>query len=220
MAELIQYLRKRLGEPLPGIEAQIQMISHQLAQPASKTSRFIIPKEHRKASVLALLYPKQEQWYTTLMQRPASPYPHSKQVSFPGGGYELTDPNDEFTALRETEEEFGIPKESIQIIGKLTEVYIPVSNYLVQPFVGYLKTAPTFYPDSSEVAEIVEVPVFQLLDPANRRRKSIETHGGLVLPDVPYFHLNNKIVWGATAMMLSELVAVLQDLPSEFKAWK
>lgn len=209
MVTLIHHLRQRLEEPLPGLEAQMQMISHKLAMPASKISRFNIPEDHRKASVLALLYQKEGRWHTALMQRPESPYPHSKQVSFPGGGYEKTDENNAFTALRETEEEFGIPKENIQLIGKLTHVYIPVSNYLVQPFVGYLNQPPQFIPEAGEVDEIVEVPIDQLLDPANRRQKTIETHGGMILPDVPYFALNDKIVWGATAMMLSEFAAVL-----------
>jgi 8-oxo-dGTP pyrophosphatase MutT (NUDIX family) len=212
MAKLIHHLRQRLEQPLPGIEAQMQMISHKLAMPASKISRFHVPENHRKASVLALLYKKEGIWHTALMQRPESPYPHSKQVSFPGGGYEETDLDDAFTALRETEEEFGIPKDNIELIGKLTHVYIPVSNYLVHPFVGYLQEAPLFIPDETEVAEIVEVPIDQLLDPANRRMKTIETHGGMILPDVPYFALNNKTVWGATAMMLSEFAAVLGDL--------
>ena len=213
MTNLIQDLRKRLQEPLPGIAAQMKMISHRLAISNDKVSRFKIPETHKKASVLALLYLKENAWYTALMQRPESPYPHSRQVSFPGGGVEAIDLDAKDTALRETEEEFGIPKDNIEVIGRLTDLYIPVSNYLVHPFVGYLSTPPLFIPDKSEVEEILEIPIAHLLDTQNRKIKTIATHSG-TLPDVPYFDLNQRVVWGATAMMLSEFATVLEELES------
>jgi 8-oxo-dGTP pyrophosphatase MutT (NUDIX family) len=213
MTNLIQDLRKRLQEPLPGIAAQMKMISHRLAISTDKVSHFKIPETHKKASVLALLYLKGNVWYTALMQRPESPYPHSRQISFPGGGVEEFDINTQDTALRETEEEFGIPKNTIEVLGQLTDLYIPVSNYLVHPFVGYLSAPPLFIPDSSEVEEILEIPIAHLLDIQNRKIKTIATHSG-TLPDVPYFDLNQKVVWGATAMMLSEFATVLEELDS------
>lgn len=211
MQQLIHALQERLAAPLPGIEAQLKMISSKLAVPSGPQSRFKVPEEHKKASVLALLYPKGDTWHIALMQRPESPYAHSKQVSFPGGGVEAEDEDEASTALRETEEEFGIPKEKIQILGKLTQVYIPVSNYLVHPFIGYMLEEPIFVPDAHEVEAIVEIPLHSLLDPGNRKTKEIEVHGGITLQDVPYFHLSDKVIWGATAMMLSELSEILAD---------
>lgn len=211
MTNLIQTLQRRLQEPLPGIEAQIQMISHRLAVSADSVSRFHVPETHRKASVLLLLYLKNNEWHTALMQRPESSYPHSRQVSFPGGGVETIDQDAKDTALRETEEEFGIPKHKIEIIGQLTHLYIPVSNYLVYPFVGYLPEVPTFYPDPSEVEEILEIPIAHVINKENRKIKTIATHSGR-LPDVPYFDLHQKVVWGATAMMLSEFAVLMEEL--------
>jgi len=210
MLNFIHKLRERLHRPLPGENAQKKMISRQLS--GSENNRFKVPEHHKKASVLALFYPKNNEWHLALMQRPESPYAHSRQVSFPGGGAEENDPDEAHTALRETEEEFGIPKTNIEILGRLTQVYIPVSNYLVHPFIGFLNEEPEFYPDSAEVEEIIEVPLSQLLDPSNRKRKEIEIHGGIKLQDVPYFHLSEKVIWGATAMMLGELTELMEDL--------
>lgn len=211
MQKFIQILQARLEQPLPGEKAQRKMISRQLSGDG-ENSRFKIPENHKKASVLALFYPKNTGWHLALMQRPESPYAHSRQVSFPGGGAEEQDPDDAHTALRETEEEFGIPLSKISIIGRLTHVYIPVSNYLVHPFVGYLIEEPLFNPDANEVEEIVEVPLTELLDPANRKTREIEIHGGVKLKDVPYFHLSDKVIWGATAMMLGELTELMEGI--------
>jgi 8-oxo-dGTP pyrophosphatase MutT (NUDIX family) len=211
MQKFIQSLRHRMDLPLPGERAQKKMISRQLGGNDSN-SRFKIPEQHKKASVLVLFYPKNTSWNLALMQRPESPYAHSKQVSFPGGGAEEHDLDEAETALRETEEEFGIPKSSINLIGRLTHVYIPVSNYLVHPFIGYLTEEPIFIPDANEVEEIVEVPLEELINPANRKIKEIEIQGGIKLQDVPYFDLSEKVIWGATAMMLGELTELLEEL--------
>jgi 8-oxo-dGTP pyrophosphatase MutT (NUDIX family) len=193
MQKFIHSLRERLNNPLPGEAAQKKMLSRQLS--GGENSRFKIPEHHKKASVLALFYPKNSQWHLAL-----------------GGGAEEHDIDEAETALRETEEEFGIPKAKIELLGRLTHVYIPVSNYLVHPFIGFLMEEPEFFPDSNEVEEIVEVPISQLLDPTNRKRKEIEIHGGVILQDVPYFHLSDKVIWGATAMMLGELTELLEGL--------
>jgi 8-oxo-dGTP pyrophosphatase MutT (NUDIX family) len=211
MQKFIQILQARLEQPLPGEKAQRKMLSSQLSG-EGQNSRFKIPENHKRASVLALFYPKNTGWHLALMQRPESPYAHSRQISFPGGGAEEHDIDEAETALRETEEEFGIPKTKIEILGRLTHVYIPVSNYLVHPFVGYLREEPLFNPDLNEVEEIVEVPLTELLDPANRKRKEIEIHGGLKLQDIPYFHLSEKVIWGATAMMLGELTELMDGI--------
>lgn len=209
--ELIEKLKERLKEPLPGLEAQLKMMSSGLIK-NDPNMYHNVASNAKKACVMLLLFKKENQWYTVLMERPESPYAHSKQISFPGGGLEKEDHTLEAAALRETEEEFGIPSQNITIIGRLSHLYIPVSNYLVHPFVGYLTEPPTYIPDPSEVAEIIEVLVEDLLNPNLTKTTKIKTSSGLLLKDVPYFSVNNKIVWGATAMMLSEFVEIVKVL--------
>ncbi|BDS12141.1 NUDIX hydrolase [Aureispira anguillae] len=209
--ELIEQLKERLKEPLPGLDAQLKMMSSGLKK-NNPDMYFKASDQAKKACVMLLLFQKENKWYTVLMERPESPYAHSKQVSFPGGGLEEFDADLAAAALRETEEEFGIPNQNITIIGRLSQLYIPVSNYLVYPFIGYLKTAPTYTPDPNEVAEIIEVQIDDLLNPNLQKLTKIKTSSGLILKDVPYFSLNQKIVWGATAMMLSEFVEIVKLL--------
>lgn len=209
MPQLIAQLRERLQEKLPGLEAQLLMTSKDIG---TIRRDYKVPEQHKKAAVMALLYQKEEIWHIALMQRPETPYPHSKQISFPGGGVEEIDASFEQAALRETEEEFGVSRQDIEVLGSLSELYIPVSGYMVYPFVGILQEVPTFTPDPKEVAEIIEVPVYQLIDQSLRKKTSIEVFGGQVLENIPYFDLAGKIVWGATAMMLSEFSTVLEEI--------
>lgn len=207
----IQQIKECLHQPLPGMQAQTVMMAARFREKDSNA--YIKPSEGgKKAGVMLLLFQKEEKWYTALMQRPDSPYAHSKQISFPGGGLEEEDENLEACAKRETEEEFGIPRENIQVLGKLSELYIPVSRYLVQPFVGYLEEAPSYTPDPNEVDEILEIPLEDLLNPALRKFTTIRTSSNLVLKDIPYYDVVGKTVWGATAMMLSEFVYLLENL--------
>jgi len=210
MAPFIKILEDRLQDPLPGLSAQKNMANFRLDEEQIK--KYSVPQDHKKAAVMALVYPKHGLWHTALMQRPESPYAHSKQVSFPGGGLENSDAGLMAAALRETEEEFGINRSNIQVLGALSELYIFVSNYLVAPYVGYLPEAPTFTPDPYEVAEIIEIPLHYLLEQERKKRTTIKTSSGYVLKDVPYYHLEEKVVWGATAMMLSEWEHVLRDI--------
>lgn len=209
---LIKRLEQRLRGELPGLNAQTEMLSMRSYSPGYLED-YQVPDNHKIAAVMVLVYQKEEIWHTALMQRPPSPYPHSRQVSFPGGGHENDDPSLEFTALRETEEEFGIARQKIQVLNKLTPLYIEVSNYLVHPFVGHINEVPQFIPEAAEVSEILEIPLRHLLDTNRRKRTDIKIpNSGMVLKNVPYFDLAQRNVWGATAMMLSEFVAVLESI--------
>lgn len=212
--ELIPKLKARLANPLPGWEAQWKMASYKLVEPVNKETlkHYAKPEGHKTAGVLALIYFKDNQWFTALMQRTPSTFAHGRQVSFPGGGIEKSDADVSVTALRETQEEFGVPAQNIQLLGRLTELYIPVSNYLVHPFVGYIDHIPSFVPDPNEVAEVLEIPLQHLLDNNRRKIKDMMLPEGIKLKDVPYFDLHDRVVWGATAMMLSELSAVLEEV--------
>ena len=161
------------------------------------------------AAVLALMYPSQEQVCLVFMKRNAYDGPHSGQVSFPGGAREKKDGSLEITALRETREELGITAE-ITVLGSLTELYIPVSNFLVTPFVGWTARKPEFDPDPSEVHYVIETTLAALSDPGNRATETIFRHGQTIV--APYFRIGNEKIWGATAMMLSELLQLAARL--------
>lgn len=211
-SNLIDQLRRRLTAPLPGLAAQWKMTSRAFDMDAAQAIYNNLPPNHRTAGVLVLLYQKNDQWHTALMQRPESPYAHSKQISFPGGMHEPTDPDHQTTALREAYEEFGIPPQQVDVLGKLTNLYIPVSNFLVHPYIGYLADVPAFVRDPAEVVEILETPLEWILQPDRRKITAIPITDKTTLREVPYFDLHDRIVWGATAMMLSELAEILTNL--------
>jgi 8-oxo-dGTP pyrophosphatase MutT (NUDIX family) len=162
------------------------------------------------AAVLLLLYPGESGWHFPLTLRGHSVATHQGQVSLPGGARDGREPLAK-TALRETAEELGIPETGIQILGKLTPLYVAVSDFQVVPFVGFLPHRPEFNPNPREVAEVVETPVAALLDERNRVEEDWDLPDGRHL-HVPYFHIQGYKVWGATAVILGEFVWLLRDM--------
>ncbi len=165
----------------------------------------------RKAAVMMLLYPKRTQTYLVLIQRNSYPGVHSSQIAFPGGKVELEDESHQHTALRETHEEVGIAPHQIQVVRAFTEVYIPPSNFMVYPFMGYSLEKLRFIPDPEEVAGIIEFPLRQFLDDQIATVKKMDTAYSQSI-DVPAFKIYDHYVWGATAMMLSELKETLKKV--------
>lgn len=158
----------------------------------------------RKAAVLALFYPDESNLTNFLLILRASyDGTHSSQISFPGGKYELTDNDLEYTALRETAEEVGINMADIAIKRQLTDTYIPPSNFLVSPFIGLTDSRPVFE-TNHEVEDLLEVKLTDLLNEDSVNTENLST-SYMKNIDVPCFNLNKKVVWGATAMMLSEI---------------
>ena len=146
-----------------------------------------------------------------MMLRPEYGGVHSGQVSFPGGRVEKSDTGLVQTALRESNEELGIPQEKVEILGNLTELFIIASNFTVLPVVGSLDFRPEFIPDEREVVEIIETPISNLLDSKVIKERGFEVGAGYSI-NAPYFDINGHHVWGATAMMLSEFLTVYKDL--------
>lgn len=211
--QLITDLKHHLqNNDLPGRDAQSEM-GHGARKAWLKN--YTIPSHAKRAAILTLLYPKNDGLYVALMKRVINPKDrHSGQVSFPGGKVEESDLNLEHTALREAEEELGIPQTSVDVLGAMTEIYIPVSNFLVQPFIGFTNNIPDFQLQKSEVQHVVEVPLSILMDKANRKITTLTLPNKIILKDVPYFDVNGNVVWGATAMMLSEFTAIIEAISS------
>ncbi len=201
-------LASRLAEPLPGREAQYRMAN--LRRFANPNAHGEPPENHKIACVLVLIFQKNGSWHTALIERSTHPADrHAGQISFPGGKIEESDENLGQVALRETEEEIGVPRENVEILGSLTNLYIPVSNFLVHPFVGWLRGSTDFSPQPGEVQQILTPPLAQFFAPDARKLTEIQLPNGILLSDVPYFEVENHIVWGATAMILNELIETM-----------
>jgi 8-oxo-dGTP pyrophosphatase MutT (NUDIX family) len=199
----LRQLRLDLGRPLPGFEAQVCMAP----RPRGDTDWYDRTRaDARRGGVLALFYPHEGQIYLPLILRPTYAGVHSGQVGFPGGGYDETDGDLTTTALREAYEEVGVHPSQVAVLGVLTPLYVYASNYLVHPAVGWCDSRPEFHSDPYEVAALIETPLLHLRDPANRRVQTWTLRGRQV--EVPFFAVAGHTVWGATAMMLGELLAL------------
>lgn len=208
LSELSRQLKQRLVLPLPGQEAQYRMAN---AERKINVGRFKIPDTARKSAVLILLYESDGTIFFPLIVRPEYEGVHSGQVALPGGSFEETDETLQHTALRESQEEIGIFKNDVQILGQLSSLYIPPSNFIVQPYVGVLTYQPFFKADENEVAQILQIDLEKLLDETHVKEKTIKMSNGMEI-HTPYFHFQNQTVWGATAMILSELKSVLFEI--------
>ncbi|MGB9775336.1 MAG: NUDIX hydrolase [Anaerolineae bacterium] len=197
-------VRAAMRRPLPGPAAQITMA------PRPRPFRPPDGSTPRQAGVLLLLYPIGGRLHLVLTVRPANLEHHAGQVSLPGGGWEEGDASLAETALRETSEELGIPTGEIEVLGPLTPLYIPVSHNLVHPFVALAPGRPAFQPDPLEVAELLEVPLATFRNPAIRGEDRMERDGLEVV--IPYYAVGGHKIWGATAIILAEFLALLDSL--------
>jgi len=166
----------------------------------------------REAAVTALFYPnKDNQTFLILILRKTYKGVHSAQIGFPGGKVEPEDKDLKDTAKRETEEEVGVPYNDIQLIKKMTTAYIPPSNFNVHPFIGYLEDTPKLIKQDDEVEDIVLVDIDDFLNEDSLIEETLTTSYATELT-VPAFHLNGHVVWGATAMMLSEIKTLFKQV--------
>jgi 8-oxo-dGTP pyrophosphatase MutT (NUDIX family) len=208
--EVIHAIEFELLKPLPGKDIQLRMSSIRRLREMTNQSQII---NGVKSSVLILLYPltPENEISIVLIQRPSYEGVHGGQISLPGGRSEESDTNLRETALREAKEEIGIDPGKIITLGVLTELYIPPSNYLVLPFLGYASERPVFVPDPKEVAGIIEIKLKDLLNEGNIKYKDIHIKTGLSVYG-PCFEIDNHTIWGATAMILNELKEILKRI--------
>jgi 8-oxo-dGTP pyrophosphatase MutT (NUDIX family) len=205
----LEILPKVAKVTLPGESAHVKMSPpERIAKMESIDFSTINPK---RAAVLMLVYPQNNQATLALIQRNSYKGVHSSQIAFPGGKIESFDSSPLYTALRETEEEVGVPRENVNIVCPFSEVYIPPSNFKVSPFLGYCADAPLFIPDPREVASMVDLPISVLLDDRFTEIRRMATSYSESI-DVPVFNVGPHAIWGATAMMLSELKEVLKTV--------
>ncbi len=201
LEETIKILERELPHKLPGVKAQ------ELMAPSFRNDYKTDKNSLRESGVLLLLYKKNDTPHIVLMKRSETLRTHSGQISLPGGKKDLKDGSFYETATRETFEELGIKKEHINYLGALTPLFIPISNFMVYPFVGYSKEILTFLPNPKEVEKVIEIPLAVLLDKEIITQKIWEENGKTFRK--PFFAIFEEKVWGATAMILSEFRTLL-----------
>ena len=204
---ILTELQKALSKTLPGNRAHQQMISY--ARPSAEVIRAmdVTPKE---SAVLLLLYKKNDRLYFPLIKRPEYDGVHSRQIGLPGGQREKKDRDLFATAVRETNEEIGADVNNISILGSLSEIYIPPSNFLVKPVVGFYDPFKTFIPDKSEVSRILTSSLDELIN-LKIEKKYLYIRKDKYKTPVSCFLIENEIVWGATAMILYEFRTLLLE---------
>ena len=198
------YLKRALQQELPGNNAHNKMLP-----PGRRLKSF----DHelssvKQSSVLVLIFPVKDKLYTCLTKRPSTMKYHPGQISFPGGKVEKEDISAEMTALREAREEVGIDTSSIEVLGKLSDFYLEISKFSIHPFLAWSDQKPEFLLNSDEVEELVLFPLSDFIENENILETELQTLTGMLR--VKYFPFNDKMVWGATAMILSELIEILK----------
>ncbi|HWS00422.1 MAG TPA: CoA pyrophosphatase [Prolixibacteraceae bacterium] len=202
---LCHRLKKQLAKRLPGSDSHIKML------PSGRVLELPAEQLHyHESAVLILLFPYKQQIQICLIRRPGNMKNHAGQIAFPGGKREKEDADLVQTALREAWEEIGVPGESVEIIGELSNVYVHISAFLIKPVLGWLKEKPQLKLDTAEVDEVIFISLDDLVDHGNRCERMMDTRTGRI--SAPGFEISGSFIWGATAMMLSELIDICQEM--------
>lgn len=208
--EFLKSVSKIKNIPLPAEVSHFKMVPPFRQELLKKQKEAI--KQAKHAGVLSLFYPDEDmETKFVLILRKTYKGVHSAQVAFPGGKLEAQDASLRDTALRETFEEVGVPIDTVQIVRSISQVYIPPSNFYVQPFIGFTQTRPEFIKQDDEVEALIEIDLEHFLDEQSLISKKVKTSYSIEV-EVPAFKLNDYVVWGATAMMLSEIKDLLKQL--------
>lgn len=197
-----------MTRPLPGLDAQLRMAPN----PRVGWDPLKFPEGARDGAALLLVYPHDDTLQLALTVRGSGLRNHTGQVSLPGG---RVDDGETFeqAALREAEEEVGVDPRAVDVVGRLTPLHIPVSGFLLHPVIGFTTMRPAFQRAEWEVARIIEAPISWLSDPrvVKREMRTRTVNGQTIDVDVPYFDIDGEKVWGATAMVLSEFRALVEQ---------
>ncbi len=214
MLNLIRQLEASLKGTLPGASAHVKMSPMGRGNTEETIQTLLTPA--RISAVMLLLFEEDDTAKMVLIKRPDYAGVHSGQISFPGGKFEEADISYEQTAFRETEEEIGVTSDQIKMLGALSRIYIPPSNFIVYPFIGFCAAKPVFKPDPKEVQELVLPPVDLLLDETIQQEGMFTANGqsGWQVK-APYFLIHDQKVWGATAAILSEFKDLLVEIKAE-----
>jgi 8-oxo-dGTP pyrophosphatase MutT (NUDIX family) len=205
---LAEAIKAQVENSLPGIEAHKTMLPKGRLMSNDYLNNIV---NYKQSAVFALLFKEENKINILLTQRHHYEGKHSGQISFPGGKKEEQDAHLLATAFRETYEEIGVQQKSIELIAPLSPLYIPVSNFFVQPYLGYMSSLPNFILNEREVKSIIKFPLQSLNNPSLIKTKKIEASSGLFLT-VPAYQLDEHIIWGATAMMLKEIGEIVKPL--------
>ena len=204
----IEKLRTELLTNLPGVEAHLRL-APEIRKIDLKNG--IEPNHALESAVLILLYPVENRLHTVVILRNEYDGPHSGQISLPGGKYEESDIDFLFTAIRESQEEIGINPSDIEIVGQLSRFYVRPSNFIVYPFIAYQPSRPEFKPDPTEVQRIIEIDILKELN-LNKIVNRTLTFKNNIQVNAPGFAVGGEFLWGATAMIMSELIYVLDKI--------
>ena len=201
-------LQLKLSNSLPGSVSHMKMASHQRVKHFNNET-VDIPNA-KKSAVLILFFHDDGILKMIVIRRSEYVGIHSGQIAFPGGRFEEEDKDVMTTALREIQEEIGIPEEKIEIIGRLSDIYVPPSNFLISVFVGYLSERPIYKIQEREVDEIIEIPFDDFFKQDVIKQKDFYVNSIKAVSMAPYFDVTNAEIWGASAMVISELLDILQ----------
>ncbi|MBE0674398.1 MAG: CoA pyrophosphatase [Bacteroidales bacterium] len=205
MEQIASDIERAIAGGLPGTDVQWEMAS-------SDRMRMDFPRvrgeDSRLAAVLILLYPADDSIFTFFIQRPNYNGVHGGQISFPGGKAESGDADLIHTALREASEEAGVDPKDVTILGVLTPLFIPVSDTEVTPVVGWCNQRPQFTIDPAEVVHIIEADFLRLNDSSMVREKPFLIRDQML--EVKYYDYDGSVIWGATAMILHELLVIMR----------
>lgn len=207
LSQILDKIKQIRHHKLPGFDAQLKM-----STPMRKKFDEIDLKKYnaRESAVVILLYEKGNETHIVFTQRHIYRGAHSGQISFPGGKKDDGDRSLKITALRELEEELGISLCEENILFPLSWLYVPPSNFVVYPFVAFTKETPKFIKQESEVKEIIEVKLSDLLNENNQKQFLYKDKKLEISYEMPCYDINNCVIWGATAMILSEFLKVIE----------